>query len=292
MAAPDIPPHTSPIRTPKQLVIVVLLAFIVPITLILALAYLVTSGPRPDPDSAALSPEKVAERIRPVAEVTIGSAAGAAGAKTGEEVFKTVCMACHAAGVAGAPKFGDKAQWAPRIKTGEKALLQSALKGKGAMPPKGGASNLSDAEVERAVVYMANAGGAKFKEPAQNAAPAQQSAQAQPAPAADPDHDHDHAASAAQPPAAPPAKATKTSAKADGKKVFEGTCVVCHGTGVAGAPKFGDKAAWAPHLMHGKDELYHSALTGKNAMPPKGGNVALPDADVKSAVDFMVAQAK
>ncbi len=275
MAAPDIPPHTSPIRTPKQLVIVVLLAFIVPITLILALAYLVTSGPRPDPDSAALSPEKVAERIRPVAEVTIGSAAGAAGAKTGEEVFKTVCMACHAAGVAGAPKFGDKAQWAPRIKTGEKALLQSALKGKGAMPPKGGASNLYDAEVERAVVYMANAGGAKFKEPA---------------PAADPDHDH--AASAGQPPAAPAAKATKTSAKADGKKVFEGTCVVCHGTGVAGAPKFGDKAAWAPHLMHGKDELYHSALTGKNAMPPKGGNMTLSDDEVKAAVDYMVGAVK
>jgi len=79
MAAPDIPPHTSPIRTPKQLVIVVLLAFIVPITLILALAYLVTSGPRPDPDSAALSPEKVAERIRPVAEVFVALAGSAAG---------------------------------------------------------------------------------------------------------------------------------------------------------------------------------------------------------------------
>ncbi|HEY6864306.1 MAG TPA: c-type cytochrome [Burkholderiales bacterium] len=296
MAAPDIPPHTSPIRTPKQLVIVVLLAFIVPITIILALAYLVTSGPRPDPDSVALSPEKVAERIRPVAEVTIGSARGSQAAKSGDEVYKTVCQACHAAGIQGAPKFGNRGDWGPRIKRGEKALLQSALKGKGAMPPKGGAADLSDVEIERALVYMANAAGAGFKEPAapaQNAAPAPQTAQAQPAPAADAaGHDHDHGAPTAPAPAAPAAKATPASAKADGKKVFQGTCVVCHGTGVAGAPKFGDKAAWAPHLAHGKDELYHSALTGKNAMPPKGGNMTLSDDEVKAAVDYMVGAVK
>jgi cytochrome c5 len=292
MSAPDIPPHESPIKTPKQLIAVVALAFIVPITVILMLAYLITSGPRPDPDSPALSAEKVAERIRPVAQVSIGAPAGGAqAAKSGEQVYKTVCMACHAAGVAGAPKFGNRGDWAPRIKTGEKALLQSALKGKGAMPPKGGAGDLSDVEIERAVVYMANAGGAKFKEPA--GAPQQQTAQAQPAPAADHSDHRDHASAAAQPPAeAPAAKATKASAKADGKKVFEGTCVVCHGTGVAGAPKFGDKSAWAPHLAHGKGELYNSALKGKNAMPPKGGNMTLSDDEVKAAVDYMANAAK
>src|SRR5581483_472474 len=248
MAAPDIPPHESPIRTPKQLVIVVVLAFVVPITLILALAYLVTSGSRPAPDSPAFSPENVAERIRPVAEVNLAaSAGGAQAAKSGEEVYKGVCMACHAAGIQGAPKFGDKGAWSPRIKTGEKGLLQSALKGKGAMPPKGGATDLSDLEIERAVVYMANSAGAGFKEPA---APAQQAAKAQPAPAGHGDHGA----------TAPAAKATKTASKADGKKVYDTTCVVCHGTGVAGAPKYGDKAAWAPHLAHGVAELYTSAL--------------------------------
>jgi cytochrome c5 len=271
MSVPDIPPHESPIRTPKQLIAVVALAFIVPITVILMLAYLITSGPRPDPGSAALSADKVAERIRPVAQVSVGApASGAQAAKSGEEVYKTVCMACHAAGVSGAPKFGNRGDWAPRLKAGEKGLLQSALKGKGAMPPKGGASTLSDVEIERAVVYMANAGGAKFKAPA---APAQTAAA--PAPAQT---------------AAPAAKAT--SAKADGKKVFEGTCVVCHGTGVAGAPKFGDKAAWAPHLAQGKDALYHSALKGKNAMPPKGGNMTLSDDEVRAAVDYMTSAAK
>src|SRR3954469_8215974 len=226
MSAPDIPPHESPIRTPKQLIIVVALAFILPITLILMVAYLVTSGPRPDPDSSALSAEKVAERIRPVAEVNLGASAGGTQvAKSGEEVYKTVCMACHAAGVQGAPKFGNRGDWAPRVKAGEKALLQSALKGKGAMPPKGGAGDLSDVEIERAVVYMANAAGAKFKEPA-----AAQTAAA-PAPEAQPMAAMDHSAHEAH--QAQPAPAEKQApAKADGKTVFEGTCVACHGTGV------------------------------------------------------------
>jgi cytochrome c5 len=290
MSVPDIPPHESPIRTPKQLIIVVALAFVIPITLILALAYLVTSGPRPEPDSPALSPEKIAERIRPVAEVNLGaSAGGAQSAKSGEEVYKGVCMACHATGIQGAPKFGNRGDWAPRVKGGEKALLQSALKGKGAMPPKGGAGDLSDLEIERALVYMANAAGAGFKEPA--GAPAQQqAASVQAAPAAEHADHGDHAAAPA--PAAPAAKSAKTAAKADGKKVFEGTCIACHGTGVAGAPKFGDKAQWAPHLAHGKDELYHSALNGKNAMPPKGGNATLSDDEVRAAVDYMTGAVK
>jgi cytochrome c5 len=288
MSAPDIPPHESPIKTPQQLIIVLALAFIVPITVILMIAYLATSGRRPDPDSPAMSAEKVAERIRPVAEVNLGaSAGGAQSAKGGEEVYKSVCLACHVAGIQGAPKFGNRAEWAPRLKAGQKGLLQSVLKGKGAMPPKGGAADLSDVEIERAVVYMANAAGAKFKEPA--AAPASQTAQAQPAPAPSMDHSShaDHA-----PAATPPPAAKATTAKADGKKVYETTCVTCHGTGVANAPKLGDKAAWAPHLAHGVPHLYENALKGIKAMPPKGGNLTLSDAEVKAAVDYMVSAAK
>jgi len=80
--------------------------------------------------------------------------------------------------------------------------------------------------------------------------------------------------------------------KADGKATFDGTCTACHSTGAAGAPKFGDKAAWAPRLAKGLPALYNSALHGKNAMPPKGGNPALPDEAVKAAVDYMAAAAK
>jgi cytochrome c5 len=86
--------------------------------------------------------------------------------KTGEEVYNSVCMACHSTGIAKAPKFGDRRDWGPRLRDGQKKLVQVVLKGQGAMPPRGGAADLSDFEVERAVVYMANAAGAKLKEPA------------------------------------------------------------------------------------------------------------------------------
>ena len=99
------------------------------------------------------------------------------------------------------------------------------------------------------------------------------------------------AASAAPVATATPA-APAVAAKADGKKIYDTTCAVCHGTGVAGAPKFGDKKEWAPRLATGIDMLYKVALAGKGAMPAKGGNTALPDADVKAAVDYMTAAAR
>ena len=269
--------HQSLIKTPRQLVTVLVLAFVVPIVLIVLLSQLATSGRIAD--QKAMSPEEIAARIKPVAEVAVtGGAGGAKALRTGEQVFQTVCTACHTAGVANAPKFGNKADWAPRIRTGEKAMLQVALKGKGAMPARGGAADLSDLEVQRAVVYMANAAGAGFKEPA---APAAAPAAAASAPAS------------TTAPAAASAPATKVAAAAaDGKAVYESTCIACHGIGVANAPKFGDKKAWAPHLMHGVDHLYENAIKGLNAMPPRGGNLTLSDADVKAAVDYMVKAVK
>lgn len=78
----------------------------------------------------------------------------------------------------------------------------------------------------------------------------------------------------------------------DGEKVYKGLCFSCHDSGIAGAPKLGDKAAWAPRIAGGIEALYASALNGKNAMPAKGGNPALSDAEVKAAVDFMVSEAQ
>jgi len=96
----------------------------------------------------------------------------------------------------------------------------------------------------------------------------------------------------AQVAAAAPAGAAPAGAKTDGKTTYDTTCMACHGTGAAGAPKYGDKAAWAPRISQGKNTLYASALKGKGAMPPKGGNTALPDDAVKAAVDYMTAAAK
>lgn len=79
---------------------------------------------------------------------------------------------------------------------------------------------------------------------------------------------------------------------ADGKAVYDKTCSVCHASGVANAPKFGDKAAWAPRIATGKDALLKSVLNGKGAMPPKAGAADLKDDDLKAAIDYMTAAAK
>ena len=156
--------HSSFIKTPQQLVVVLLLSFIVPIVSIILLVQLVTSRVHVDPGQ--FTPEAVAARIAPVGRVEVGSGgaqastakAGAAGQKAGpadgKSVYDKVCTACHAAGVAGAPKLGDKAAWAPRVKSGIPGLMQSVVKGKGAMPPKAGNPALSDAEIRVAVEYM------------------------------------------------------------------------------------------------------------------------------------------
>ncbi|HYR34463.1 MAG TPA: c-type cytochrome [Burkholderiales bacterium] len=247
--------HSSFIKTPQQLIVVILASFLIPVIGIVLLVELVTSKRGADPN--ALTAEAVAARIAPVGKVEFAAAGSgaAAGARSGEEVVKAVCATCHQAGVAGAPKIGDKAAWAPRIKEGFNELVKDAIKGKGAMPPKGGNPSLTDDEVARAVAFMANQSGAKFKEPAVK--------------------------QAAQKPGA-----------VDGRKVYDTVCTVCHAAGVAGAPKPGDKAAWAPRIKQGTDALVQSVIKGKGAMPPKAGNASLSDAEIRAAVEFMVSQSK
>jgi len=126
--------HTGPIKTPKQVLLASLFAFVVPIFIIIGLVYYVTSENKPQ--SGSVNVEKaVAERIQKVGFVEIRDANRPL--RAGEEVYKAQCSACHAAGAAGAPKFQDAAAWGPRIATGYEALLNSALKGKNAMGPPG-----------------------------------------------------------------------------------------------------------------------------------------------------------
>ena len=156
--------HEGPIKTPKQLVVTVVLSFVVPILVIIMMANFVAIGTKPAAGSDGLSDEATARRLQPIGHVEVRDASGPAVLRTGEQVFQGVCSACHATGAAGAPKFGDAAAWGPRIKTGYDALLNSALHGKNAMPAQGG-GDFADLEIGRAVVYMANQGGAKFDEP-------------------------------------------------------------------------------------------------------------------------------
>ena len=156
--------HSSFIKTPQQLIVVILLSFVVPIVSIVLLVKLVLSQPSADP--GALAPEAVAARIQPVARIEFGAAAAPAGARKGDDIVKTTCAACHQAGVANAPKIGDRASWAPHIKEGLNGMLATAIKGKGAMPPRGGDASLTDAELTRAIIFMANQSGGQLKEPA------------------------------------------------------------------------------------------------------------------------------
>jgi len=164
-STPHDEPHEGPIKTPKQLALAVAFALLVPIFVIILLAVNVTTSTNPAAGSDVLGDEAVARRIQRVSHAELKVVADPATAKTGEEVYTAQCSACHAAGTLGSPKFGDAAAWAPRIKTGYPALLNSALKGKNAMSAQGGGAH-SDYEIARAVVYMANKGGAKFAEPA------------------------------------------------------------------------------------------------------------------------------
>lgn len=278
--------HEGPIKTPKQLIVTVVLSFVVPVLAIAMLASYVTDDKKPSAGSDNLSAEAVARRMAPVGSVTVKDVSNPASWKTGEQVFAAQCSACHTAGLAGAPKVGDAAAWAPRIAQGYDVLLTSALKGKNAMSPQGG-GDFSDVEIGRAVVYMANKGGANFPEPAVPAAAA-------PAPAAEP------VAAAPAPVEAKPAEAPAAvvaaapeAAAATGAPpaLYTQMCSACHGAGIAGAPKVGDKAAWASRLALGVDGLTASAIKGKNAMPPRGGSQG-SDADIKAAVAYMVGASK
>lgn len=157
-------PHEGPIKTPKQLAVAVAFAFVAPVIIIILLANFVSSGSKPAAGSEAFSAEAVAARIQPIGGIELKDPSNAATLKTGEQVFAAQCTACHTTGAAGAPKIGDLAAWGPRVKTGYAALLNSALKGKNNMTPQGG-GDFSELEIGRAVVYMANQGGAKFDEP-------------------------------------------------------------------------------------------------------------------------------
>lgn len=177
--------HESAIRTPKQLVAAVIGFFAVTIFGIILLVQFVTADKLTGRGSDSQAPEQVAERLRPVADegFTLKDANAPKVLQSGEAVYNATCVACHGSGAAGAPKFGDAGAWGPRIAQGYDTVLKHALEGLRAMPAKGGNPDLDNVEVARAVVYMANKGGAKFKEP-EVPAPAAASAAASAEPAA------------------------------------------------------------------------------------------------------------
>jgi cytochrome c5 len=288
-------PHEGPIKTPKQLILAVFFAFVVPILAIILLVMYVSAHNRPAAGSDGLTEKAVAERLRPIGMVEVKDVSDPSALKTGEQVYAAVCVACHTPGTLNAPKLGDTAAWAPRIAQGYEALLAAALKGKGAMPAQGG-GDFTDLEIGRAVVHLANKSGGKFAEPKVTLQPATAAAPATPAPATAATTTSQPTNSAAVNPTAPAAVTTAATVAAPAAAaavpaLYTQNCAACHATGVANAPKLGDKAGWAPRLGQGVDGLTASAIKGKGAMPPKGGANA-SDADIKAVVAYMVNQVK
>lgn len=287
--------HESLIKTPKQLIAVVAAAFIVPILVIVLLVHFVSSATQ---GSAGLSDEQIAEstasRIRPVADegFTLRDASAPKQLQSAEAVYKATCAACHDSGAAGAPKTGAAGDWTARLAKGYDKLVANAIKGINAMPAKGGNPDLDDVEVARAVVFMANKSGAKFKEPEVKGVPAAAPAatttapQTQGAPVASATEPAQTASQSA--PAAAPAASVGA---ANGKQLYEAACQACHTTGAAGAPKLGNKGDWAPRLKKGVAVLHANAIKGIGVMPPKGGATA-SDEEVKAAVNYLLDSVK
>jgi len=228
-------------------------------------------------------------------------AAAVASGDIGKATYDKVCFACHAQGIAGAPKQGDMAAWEARLEKGTEALYANAINGftgsAGMMPAKGGNPALSEDEVKAAVDYMlaavggGNGGAAAAGETAAPAseAEAEPAAASEAAPAEDTQAGAETAAAGAE-------AAVATADSGRGKEVYDAACFVCHTPGAAGAPKLGDAAAWSERVEKGAEKLYHNAINGymgnNGMMPPKGGRPDFSDDDVKAAVDYMVSAAQ
>jgi cytochrome c5 len=168
--------------------------------------------------------------------------------RTGKEVVDATCASCHSSGAQNAPKIGDAKAWKARAAQGLTALTAHALKGIRNMPAHGGNPGLSDIEVERAITHMVNLSGGHWVEPLTGASPA---------------------------------------VMRTGEHVVKVQCSKCHQSGVNGAPKIGDRAAWTPRMSKGLDALVKSAVHGHGAMPARGGMADLSEAEIQGAIVYM-----
>ena len=214
--------HDQPsalIKTPRQLITVVILAFVVPVIVIILLANYVAGSRTGGAGSDAMTPEAISDRLKPVGVVALQGATGPRTLQSGEAVYKAACAACHAAGAAGAPKTGDAGAWGARVKQGFETLVKHAVEGFKGMPAKGGNPDLDPIEVARAVAFIGNQSGAKFTEPAA------------------------------------PATAATEGGPRSGEQIVRQVCSACHETGKMGAPRIGDRAAWTKRVSHGVDAV-------------------------------------
>ncbi len=168
--------------------------------------------------------------------------------RSGKAVVDAVCAKCHATGERGAPKIGDKQAWRERVEQGLGGLTQNAVTGVRQMPAHGGSANLTDLEIGRAITYMVNQSGGKWKEPAST---------------------------------------REVVVERTGQQVVQAQCHKCHQDGLHGAPRIGDRDAWVPRLKQGLDFAVRSAIRGHGGMPPRGDKADLTDFEIRNAIVYM-----
>lgn len=260
-------------------------------------------------------------RVHLMGDKIEAASAAPAAPRSIDDIVSGTCGGCHNSGVMGAPKIGTKADWDSRYANGVAGLLENAINGLNGMPPRGGAADLTDDQLEASIIKMLQDSGFDIASPATEtkAAPsvettapvAQTQAPAQAEEATNPISKAMNAMSNAVSSAADTASAAATSTVAavsdaasatvdavsassndQGKAIYERACVACHSAGVAGAPRLGDANAWAARIDQGMDTLNDHALQGFRGMPPKGGRMDLSDAEVTAAVSYMVDSSK
>lgn len=183
-----------------------------------------------------------------VAVIVVAAVADMRGPREGKQVYDEVCFACHRAGLAGAPRVGDRRAWGPLEARGLSSLTESALAGVRRMPPHGGRLDLSDLEIRRAIAYMVNHSGGRWSEPIDRRHP-------------------------------PPPRTAQA--------IVYSQCGRCHLTGEGGAPRIGDRDAWIARGRDGMEALVRSAIHGHGGMPPRGGMPELTDDELRAAVTYM-----
>ena len=183
------------------------------------------------------------------ASLPLLSAGDRKGPRDGKLVYDETCATCHAQGREGAPRVGDAKAWSKLSERGLTSLTGSALAGVRKMPPHGGKLDTSDLEIRRAITYMVNASGGKWVEPSERG---------------------------------------KAPQPRTGEQIVKAHCLDCHREGRNGAPAVGDNKAWVARAKQGYDGLVQSALRGHGGMPARGGMASLNDAEVRSAVAYMV----
>jgi len=257
-------------------------------------------APMPDPNEDSLLRAALLDRISPVGSVNTSAddiqavavvAAAPSAPRSGEEVVNSVCAACHNAGIAGAPKSDDDAAWAQRRELGLDALVASVVNGKGAMPARGGAANITDDEIRAAVIHMA---GFEAEEPAEAATQESAAAETEEATA---EQTEEVAAESTEDATDTTGAVAATAVAAASdimitdrvKGAVDGVCAACHIAGIGGAPKFGDTAAWEARAEVGLEALAAVVAAGKGAMPARGGS-DLTDEELIAAVEYMMSK--